>query len=154
MMIRMAETVTKVDEYRPTAKEKRLVEAMSDPKNRNLNITELCKVAGISREAYYQMMRKPAFVEYYKRIQYEVVKSSIAKVLQSTIKFAIENPKCHQDRKMLLEMSGMYTPKQEVDTNIGNKDGKPFETAQHVDLRGLSAAELAQLEAILSKAQE
>jgi hypothetical protein len=44
--------------------------------------------------------------------------------------------------------------KQDIDNNIGNKDGKPFETAQHVDLRGLSAAELAQLEAILSKTQE
>ena len=44
--------------------------------------------------------------------------------------------------------------KQDIDNNIGNKDGKPFETAQLVDLRGLSAAELAQLEAILSKAQE
>jgi len=44
--------------------------------------------------------------------------------------------------------------KQDIDNNIGNKDGKPFETEQHVDLRGLSAAELAQLEAILSKTQE
>lgn len=42
-----------------------------------------------------------------------------------------------------------WVNKQEVDNNIGNKDGKPFETTH--DLSGLSVEELKQLERIVSK---
>lgn len=102
---------TKVDEYKPTAKEKKLIDTLCDPANRYKNITELCQVAGISREAYYKMFRKPQFVAYYKKVQFEAVKSSVAKVLAASIEFAISDPKCFQDRKMLLEMGEMYTEK-------------------------------------------
>lgn len=44
--------------------------------------------------------------------------------------------------------------KQDIDTNIGNKDGKPFETTNTVDLRKLTPQELMQLESILSKTEE
>jgi hypothetical protein len=42
-----------------------------------------------------------------------------------------------------------WTDKTEVDNNIGNKDGKPFETKD--SLKKLSPKELAQLESILTK---
>ena len=45
-----------------------------------------------------------------------------------------------------------WRDKQEVD--VGNKDGKPFETSSKVDLSGLSVEELKQLEHILSKTAE
>lgn len=44
-----------------------------------------------------------------------------------------------------------WTDKQEVDTNIGNKDGKPFETHSKTDLSGLSVEELKQLERLVAK---
>jgi len=47
-----------------------------------------------------------------------------------------------------------WTDKSEVDTNIGNKDGKPFETQSNINLSGLSVEELRQLEHILSKTSE
>ena len=149
----MAEKEKKLHEYRPTQNELKLIEALCDPANREKNITEICELVGISRRAYYNMFAKPEFVEYYRKVQFEAVRNRIAQVLQSTIKFAIENPKCHQDRKMLLEMASMYTPKQELDANIANKDGRPFEVQHSVDLRKLSADELKQLEAILLKAE-
>jgi len=43
-----------------------------------------------------------------------------------------------------------WVDKQEVDNNIGNKDGKPFETIDK-KLKDLSKEELAQLEHILAK---
>jgi hypothetical protein len=46
---------------------------------------------------------------------------------------------------------GRWADKQEVDTNIANKDGKPFETNQNVNLKNLSPKELAQLEQIIAK---
>lgn len=115
----MSETVTKVDDYKPTKNELKLIEALSNPEYRDLNITKLCQVVGISREAYYRMMRKPSFVAYYKKMQFEAVKSSIAKVLSATIEFAINEPRCHQDRKMLLEMAGMYDEKMKLEHSGG-----------------------------------
>lgn len=114
-MAETAESSTKADIYKPTAKEKSLIEAMSDPENRFLNVSELCKVAEISRDSYYSMMKKPQFLEYYKQAQFEVVKGSIAKVLNATINFAVSNPKCHGDRKILLEMGEMYREKKDIE---------------------------------------
>jgi len=113
-----------VDEYKPTTNERKLIEALCNPENRKLNVTELCKVVGISREAYYRMFRKPQFVEYYKRVQFEAVKQSAAKVLAATIEYAINEPKCHQDRKMILEMAGLYTEK--VKQEITGEGGGPI----------------------------
>lgn len=123
----MAETAAKnpinLDNYKPTRKEKALLEALSNPANRNCNVSELCQVAGISREWYYKLMQKPEFIAYYKKVQYEVIKGSIAKVLSATIDFAINDPKCHQDRKMLLEMADMYTEKKELKQDIQGEMG-------------------------------
>jgi len=44
--------------------------------------------------------------------------------------------------------------KQDIDNNIGNKDGKPFETHTKTDLSGLTVEELRQLERILAKTTE
>lgn len=117
----MSEATTKTDIYKPTAKEKNLIEAMSDPNNRDKNVTELCQAAEISRDSYYAMMRKPEFLAYYKQVQFEVVKGSIAKVLAATIDFAVNEPKCHSDRKIILEMGDMYREKKEVDVNLNKK---------------------------------
>lgn len=120
----MAETAeTKLHEYKPTGNELRLIEALTDPANRQMNVTEICELVGISRRAYYNMFAKPEFVEFYRKVQFEAVRNRIAQVLQSTIKFAIENPKCHQDRKMLLEMGGIYTEKKEVKQDIQGEMG-------------------------------
>lgn len=124
--------MTKHDEYEPTAKERRLIEAMSEPDNRNLNKTALCKVVGISRDAYYAMFKKPEFVAYHKKVQFEVVKGSIAKVLNATIEFATTDPRCHQDRKILLEMAGVYTEK--IQQEHSGKSGGPI-TVRFVDPR-------------------
>lgn len=120
----MAETATKADIYKPTAKERKLIEVMSEPMNRNLNVTELCQSAEISRDSYYTMMRKTEFLAYFKQAQFEVVKGSIAKVLSATIDFAINEPKCHQDRKIILEMGEMY--KEKIQQEMTGADGVPL----------------------------
>ena len=43
--------------------------------------------------------------------------------------------------------------KHDIDNNIANKDGKPFEINQNVDLRKLDPQDLEQLEQILSKVE-
>lgn len=44
--------------------------------------------------------------------------------------------------------------KQDIDNNIGNKDGKPFETHNKTDLSGLTVEELRQLERLAAKITE
>lgn len=117
-------TAANVDDYKPTPKEKKLIEVLCDPEHRHKNITKICQVAGISREAYYRMFRKPQFVAYYHRVQFEVVKQAAAKVLAASIEYAINDSKCHQDRKMILEMAGLYTEK--IKQEISGEGGGPI----------------------------
>lgn len=117
----MAETVdTKVDTYKATGNELKLIEALSNPENRELNISEVCELVGISRQAYYKMFKKPEFVKYYNDFQMELVKSNIGDVIKATIFFAMNEAKCHGDRKLILEMGGVYKESKEL-TIYGNK---------------------------------
>lgn len=111
----MAEAATTVDKYKATVNELKLIEALSNPENRDLNISEVCELIGISRQAYYKMFKKADFVKYYNDFQLELIKSHIGDVLKATIHFATTEPKCHGDRKILLEMGRVYTPKQELE---------------------------------------
>lgn len=107
---------TEVNTYKATVNELKLIEALSNPENRDLNISQVCELIGISRQAYYKMFKKPDFVKYYNEFQLELVKSRIGDVIKATILFAITEPKCHGDRKMLLEMGKVYTPKHEIES--------------------------------------
>lgn len=141
----MTETGTTVDTYKPTGNELKLIEALSNPENREKNVSEVCELIGISRQAYYKMFKKPEFVKYYNDFQLELVKSSIGDIIKATIFFGVNDPKCHQDRKMILEMGKVYTPKQDIEHS-----GAIAHEHKH-DLRKLDPKELAQLEHILAK---
>ncbi|WP_251559209.1 hypothetical protein [Paenibacillus pasadenensis] len=140
------ENVAIPDEYTLPPKALALLEAMADPANRHLNITKLCKVANISRDYYYELMAKPDFQAYRRAKQTEFLRDAVEKVLSATMDFALNEPKCHQDRKMILEMAGKYTPsiKQEVSGSMKHD----------INLAALSDKELNDLETLLSKAAE
>jgi len=108
------EVSTEVNTYKVTHKEMKLIEALSNPENKDLNISETCELIGISRVAYYKMFKKPDFVKYYNQFQIELVKNQIGDVIKATVLFATTDSKCHGDRKLLLEMGGIYTPKQDI----------------------------------------
>lgn len=111
----MADTATKVDTYKPTGNELKLIEALSNPENRELNVSEICELIGISRNAYYKMFKKADFVKYYNEFQIELVKSNIGEVLKATLHFATTSASNHNDRKILLEMGGLYTEKSKLE---------------------------------------
>jgi hypothetical protein len=112
---------TIADKYIPTAAEQKLIEVLCDPKNYGKSVTEICKVADISRDVYYTAIKKPGFVDYYNSIMLQIMKGKVGDVLKAVAKYAIEEPRCHQDRKMLLEMAGIYTEKKIQE--ITGKDG-------------------------------
>src|SRR5699024_4956498 len=106
-------------EYKPTEKEKALLEVLINPENRMKSITDICKLAKCSRPIYYEAFSKPGFVEIYKQYSIDMVKQSVASVLNTFIKEAQRGS--FQHGKVLLEMAGVYTEKQELE-HSGNLD--------------------------------
>lgn len=86
---------------------------------------------------------------------FDTIKQAKAKIEAYTEK-QLYNDKARNTTGIIFNLKNNYgwSDKQEVDTNIGNKDGKPFETKSDVNLKSLSAKELADLERILSKTAE
>ena len=109
--------------YKPTPKEELLLEALLNPENRKKTVTKICEIAGCSRRTYYTAFEKPEFVEYYKEKCRDLVKQSVAPIVNTFVKMAKKGSYTHG--KVVLEMAGMYTEKKELD--VAGKDGKPFE---------------------------
>jgi hypothetical protein len=99
-------------EYKLTDKEKNLLEVLLNPENRMKSITDICKLAKCSRPVYYEAFSKPGFVEIYKKRSMDMVKQSIASVLNTFIREAQRGS--FQHGKILLEMAGMYTESSDV----------------------------------------
>ncbi|GGP07302.1 phBC6A51 family helix-turn-helix protein [Oceanobacillus neutriphilus] len=105
--------MTKGDKYKPTAAEKKLLEVLINPEFVGLSVKNICNLAGVSRNKYYDAMKKPAFQELVKNTTLELVKGKIGNVLNATYAYAL-GEKGHQDRKILLTMAGLYVDKQDV----------------------------------------
>ena len=110
---------TNNDEYKPTYAEEKLIEVLSNPEHLGKTITEKCKIADISRDMFYRVMKKPGFIKYYNNLMIEVIKGKVGDIINATAKFA-QLPKNHQDRKLLLEMANIYTPKEKMEISGEN----------------------------------
>lgn len=136
----MSNSSTKDYNYKLTAAEKKLFEVLVNPEHTGKSVTELCNLAKISRNKYYQTMRKADFVELVNEVTMDLIKGKAADVLNATYKFAMKE-KGHQDRKMLLTIADIYKDKQETkvtgDINVNN----PFEGLSTEELRKLARSE-------------
>ena len=110
----MSKPSTKDDKYKMTAAEKKLFEVLVNPEHTGKSVTKLCNLASISRNKYYDAMKKEPFVQLVNRTTMELIKGKASDVLNATYKFALQE-KGHQDRKMLLTIAGIYAEKQEVE---------------------------------------
>ncbi|MBC9722231.1 MAG: hypothetical protein H9W82_13310 [Lactobacillus sp.] len=106
--------MTENDVYEPTPAEKRLLDVLLDVENVGKTVKELCNLAEISRNKYYESMKKEEFVELVNGISMSLIKGKASAVLNATFKYALEE-KGHQDRKMILTMAGLYTDKQQTE---------------------------------------
>jgi hypothetical protein len=109
-------------EYTPTDKENNLLEVMLNPEHRMKSISDICKLANCSRPIYYDAFNKPGFVKLYEAKSKELIKQSVAPVINTFIREAQRGS--FQHGKVILEMAGIYSEKQQID--IGNKDGQSF----------------------------
>jgi predicted DNA-binding transcriptional regulator AlpA len=108
--------LTDVGKYYPTPAEIKLLEVLLLPDNAKLNVTEKCNLAGISRTLYYELMKKPEFMRLCKDTALDLVKSEIMSLMQIGIKEAKDGS--FQHWKILLEMIGMHTDKQDLQVNM------------------------------------
>lgn len=107
-------------DYKLTEKEKNLIEVLLNPENRMKSITDICKLAKCSRPVYYDAFSKPGFVEIYKQYSVDLVKQSVASVINTFIREAQRGSFPHG--KVLLEMAGLYTDKIEHSGSIDISD--------------------------------
>jgi hypothetical protein len=110
--------------------EAKLLAAYLDPESWKLTKVELAERAGVSRPTLYRLLDSPTFLEKKKQVQLQALKGSIDRILDATVKCAVnDGPKGFNDRKLLMEMGGYYTPahKLEVTQPVDPNDTPPEE---------------------------
>ena len=132
--------MTKGNDYIPTTGERKLLETLANPEYYGSSITDICQVAGVSRQTYYEAMKKPGFLDKYSQYMLEIVKASVADVIKATVRFGTGEKANFQDRKMLLEIGGIYT--QRLVSELQGVDGGPL----HISF-GVSRPKRAEVEA-------
>lgn len=95
-----------IDNYQPTPAERKLLVVMLDPESRVLTAKEICRRAGVSPPVYYNAMNKPLFVEYVRRLSFELIKQETMPLIQTAVAAAKLGSFPHW--RALMEMGGMY----------------------------------------------
>ena len=130
--------MTEKDKYKPTAAEKRLLEVLVNPDYLGKNVSELCNLAGISRNKYYDAMKKKDFQALVANTTQDLIKGKIGNVLNATYKYSL-TAKGHQDRKVLLTMAGLYVDKKETELSGSVGVSNPYANLTEDELRKLAA---------------
>ena len=112
----MAKPGQKPTDYVPNRTALRLLEALSDPASRMKSVTEICKVAKISRDTYYKLLKERGFVEVYREFSFDMVKHKIAQLINALLHQATRGSAQHL--RMALEMAGLYVKKQKEELEI------------------------------------
>ena len=134
----MSKTGTKPNEYRPTKAEKKLLEALINPDNVGLNVEDMCAVAKISKNTYYTAMKKPDFIKLVNETTLDLVKGKVSDVLNASYLYALTE-KGFQDRKIILQMSGLLVEKSETTVNGSLNVTNPFSDLTTEELRKLAS---------------
>jgi hypothetical protein len=83
--------------------------------------------AKISESRFYGIMTDPWFKEQHKNAVFQMIRSNVGSIINASVKTAQqEGRNGFMDRRMLMEMSGMYVPKQAFDHTTGGKPIKSF----------------------------
>lgn len=122
-------------DYEPSLSEEKLLEVLLNPQYRMKSITDICGIAGIDRSTYYRAFAKPGFNELYKQKSIELVNQQVAPVINAFVAEAKRGS--FQHGKVLLEMGGVYTEKQQIEatnTNLNTEltDLPPEERAKRI----------------------
>ncbi len=104
------------DERTFTRKERAVLEAITDPATRNMTNAERAALAGVSDRQYYQIMARPWFRARHRNIIQGHVQSRVADLVEaSAVTAATPGRDGFNDRKLLMEMTGHYIARQQID---------------------------------------
>ena len=95
-----------------TKSEQALLETMINPENRMKSVSDICKIAKVDRSTYYRAFQKQEFVDSYNKQSINLVKQSVASVLNTFVREAQRGS--FQHGKVILEMAGLYAEKSDV----------------------------------------
>lgn len=112
----MSKSDTKVNEYRPTKAETRLLETLINPENVGKNVEQMCSVSNVAKNTYYKAMKKPDFVKLVNDTTLDLIKGKVGDILNASYLYALTE-KGFQDRKILLQMAGLLVEKTETTIN-------------------------------------
>ena len=86
--------------------------AMADPESLKLTNIELARRAGISEKRFYTLMGDPMYRAWVNEQRQRTLNRYVDQILTASVKTAAKDGReGHQDRRMLLEMTGLYQPK-------------------------------------------
>jgi len=139
---------TSKDKYVPSPAEQKLLLVLLNPDFYGQTVTSICREAGVVRDVYYKAFKKPGFLAIYYGLLREMVHGLVGNVIKAAYKFAVNNNKNNADRRMLLEMAGVYVPRQ-IKQHAG-PDGGPiqFATGRVADLTDEELEQLLVLERV------
>lgn len=93
-----------------------ILESLSNPDHHGLTITQRCELLGISRGTWWRHRRDPLFRARSARAVRDLCYDRLGPVLQALTDVAARpDEKCHQDRKLFLELIGEHTPGEKRD---------------------------------------
>ncbi|MDP9370723.1 MAG: hypothetical protein M3Q03_21055 [Chloroflexota bacterium] len=105
------------------------VDLTKGPEKR-INKTKLAEVAGVDRRTVLRAFQNETFVDAYNKICLALVRERVGEVLEASIREA--KRQSFQDRQMLLQMAGLFTPTNR--SEVTGKDGKPVQIETIVGL--------------------
>lgn len=90
-----------------------LLEVIVDPITRTMSVTDICDLAGISRDSYYRLFKQEPFVRAYLDACKIFGVSAAMPTIQSVAKSAIDGDM--MAAKLILEMAGLHQPTARVE---------------------------------------
>ncbi len=113
----------------------KLLEALKIPELRVQSVTAICQHAGISRDSFYRIWKTPEFTQKYKELCTDTLLSFALPASEALGEAA--TMKDVNAIKMILEMSGIYSPKASVDvTHTVNSGPSLKEILARRELKG------------------
>ena len=106
-LIERNDVMTTTDNYILSDCGKKLLEVLINPEHYGKSVSEKCLIADICRDTYYRLMAENEFVTILNNTSIDLIKSHVSEILTATLKYALKDPKCHSDRKMLLQPAGL-----------------------------------------------
>jgi hypothetical protein len=121
--------MTKNNKYIPTTAEQKLLEVLCNTESLGKSITDICTQADISRNVYYEAIKKPEFFDYRNELLKDVIKAGIGDIINASMKYAKDNPRNYQDRLLIAKIAEFYKDEQNINlnTNVNTINGKSVE---------------------------